>query len=94
MNQAMRLARGERGRPRVRLPARQPEPAGTQSPEPMVEPDPKLMQPAAVSKRLSRAERDVLRERISTAVRVRELADDEAWKGQRANGRTAARQRL
>ncbi len=46
-----------------------------------------------VRERLCAAERDVLRERISTAVRDRELADAEAWKGQRANGRTAARQR-
>jgi hypothetical protein len=47
----------------------------------------------AVRKRLSRAERDVLRERISTAVRARELADAEAWKEIKANGRTAAHQR-
>jgi hypothetical protein len=46
---------------------------------------------AAVSKRLSRAEREVLRERISTAVRLRELADAKAWKEIKANGRTAAR---
>jgi hypothetical protein len=46
---------------------------------------------AAVSKRLSRAEREVLRERISTAVRLRELADAEARKEIKANGRTAAR---
>ena len=45
----------------------------------------------AVRKRLSRAEREVLRERISTAVRLRELADAEAWKEIKANGRTAAR---
>jgi hypothetical protein len=45
----------------------------------------------AVSKRLSRAEREVLRERISTAVRLRELADAEARKEIKANGRTAAR---
>ena len=48
---------------------------------------------AAMRKRLSRAERDVLRERISTAVRARELADAEAWKEIKANGRTAAHQR-
>jgi hypothetical protein len=47
---------------------------------------------AAVSKRLSRAEREALRERISTAVRLRELADAEARKEIKANGRTAARQ--
>jgi len=46
---------------------------------------------AVVSKRLSRAEREVLRERISTAVRLRELADAEARKEIKANGRTAAR---
>jgi hypothetical protein len=45
----------------------------------------------AVRKRLSRAEREVLRERISTAVRLRELADAEARKEIKANGRTAAR---
>jgi hypothetical protein len=48
---------------------------------------------AAGRKRLSRAERDVLRERISSAVRVRELADAETWKEIKANGRAAARQR-
>lgn len=47
----------------------------------------------AVRKRLSRTERDVLRERISIAVRARELADAEAWKEIKANGRTAAHQR-
>jgi hypothetical protein len=47
----------------------------------------------AVRKRLSRGEREVLRERISTAVRVRELADAEAWKEIKENGRAAARQR-
>jgi hypothetical protein len=45
----------------------------------------------AVRKRLSRAEREVLRERISTAVRLRELADAEARKEIKANGRTAER---
>jgi hypothetical protein len=48
---------------------------------------------AAGRKRLSRAERDVLRERISTAVRIRELADAETWKEIKANGRAAARPR-
>jgi hypothetical protein len=49
---------------------------------------------AAVRRKLlSRAEREVLRERISTAVRIRELADAETWKEIKANGRAAARQR-
>jgi hypothetical protein len=48
---------------------------------------------AAWRKRLSRIERDVLRERISTAVRIRELADAETWKEIKANGRAAARPR-
>ena len=42
---------------------------------------------------LGAVERRVLRERISTAVRERELADEEAWRGKRANGRAATRRR-
>lgn len=45
-----------------------------------------------VRERLGAAERDVLRQRISTAVRDRELADADAWK-EKVNGRKAARQR-
>ncbi len=46
-----------------------------------------------VRERLCAAERDVLRQRISTAVRERELTDVEAWKEIKTNGRTPARQR-
>jgi hypothetical protein len=42
--------------------------------------------------RLGAAERDALRQRISAAVRERELADAQAWKEIKANGRPAARQ--
>ena len=42
--------------------------------------------------RLGAAERDALRRRISAAVRERELADGQAWKEIKANGRPAARQ--
>lgn len=45
-----------------------------------------------VRERLGAAERDVLRQRISTAVRDRELADADAWK-EKVHGRKAARQR-
>ncbi len=43
--------------------------------------------------RLSAGEREDLRQRLSTAVRERELADAMAWKEIKANGRTASAQR-
>ena len=43
----------------------------------------------AVRERLGAAERAALRQRISTAVRERELADAEVWKQIKANGRPA-----
>ena len=43
-----------------------------------------------VRERLSAAERAALRQRISTAVRVQELAEAPVWKQIKANGRPAA----
>jgi hypothetical protein len=45
-----------------------------------------------VRERLGAAERDILRQRISTAVRDREQADADAWK-EKVNGRKTARRR-